>query len=101
MRVGLFHNRYRQRGGEDTAFDVEVDLLSKAGHRVEIFTVDNAEEIGTSPLAALRAGLRARWNTATVRRLETFLASRPLDVAHVHNFFPLLSPALHCRTPSR
>jgi glycosyltransferase involved in cell wall biosynthesis len=101
MRVGLFHNRYRQRGGEDTAFDVEVDLLSKAGHQVEIFTVDNAQEIGRSPLAALRAGLRARWNPATVRRLEAFLSSRALDVAHVHNFFPLLSPALHVALHAR
>jgi glycosyltransferase involved in cell wall biosynthesis len=95
MRVGLFHNRYIQRGGEDVAFDFEVDLLSKAGHQVEVFTVDNREEIGVSATAALRAGLRARWNPAAVRRVEAFLSTRALDVAHVHNFFPLLSPALH------
>lgn len=101
MRVGLFHNRYIQRGGEDIAFDFEVDLLSKAGHRVEVFSVDNREEIGTSAAAALRAGLRARWNPATVRRVEAFLSGRALDVAHVHNFFPLLSPSLHATLRAR
>jgi glycosyltransferase involved in cell wall biosynthesis len=101
MRVGLFHNRYIQRGGEDIAFDFEVGLLSKAGHQVEVFTVDNREEIGASAAAALRAGLRARWNPAVVRRVEAFLSSRALDVAHVHNFFPLLSPALHATLHAR
>ncbi|HEY5658225.1 MAG TPA: glycosyltransferase family 4 protein [Myxococcota bacterium] len=101
MRVGLFHNRYRERGGEDVAFDVEVDLLSKAGHQVEVFAVDNREEIGTSAAAALRAGLRARWNPETVRRVEAFLATRALDVAHVHNFFPVLSPSLHATLHAR
>ena len=101
MRVALFHNRYIQRGGEDIAFDFEVDLLSKAGHQVEVFTVDNREEIGASAAAALRAGLRAHWNPATVRRVEDFLAKHPVDVAHVHNFFPLLSPALHAALNER
>ena len=42
MRVALFHNRYATRGGEDAAFDLEVEQLRKAGCDVRVFVVDNA-----------------------------------------------------------
>jgi glycosyltransferase involved in cell wall biosynthesis len=95
VRIGLFHNRYRYRGGEDTAVEMEAELLAKAGHEVHVLRVDNRAEIGESALGALRTGLRARWNPATPKRVEDFLAEHPVDVAHVHNYFPVLSPSLH------
>ncbi len=101
MRIGIFHNRYRYRGGEDVSVDLEVDHFAKAGHQVHVLIVDNRREIGRSPIGALRAGLRAHWNPATVRRVGSFLGEHPLDVAHVHNFFPLLSPALHAALHER
>ncbi|MDH3520351.1 MAG: glycosyltransferase family 4 protein [Myxococcales bacterium] len=101
MRVGLFHNHYIYRGGEDVAFELEAELLAKAGHEVHALAVDNRDEIGASSLGALRAGLRARWNPDTLRRVDAFLAAHPIDVAHVHNFFPVFSPALHTRLHAR
>ena len=74
--------------------EIETELLAKSGHDVRLLTVDNREEIANG-LGALRAGLRARRNPRTRARLRRFLADGPLDVAHVHNFFPILSPALH------
>jgi glycosyltransferase involved in cell wall biosynthesis len=101
VRIGLFHNRYRQRGGEDAAFDLETDLLAKAGHEVHVLCVDNREEIDAAPVSVLRAGLRARWNPRTVVQLDAFLAAHSIDVAHVHNYFPILSPALHVTLHAR
>lgn len=95
MRIVILHNRYKHRGGEDSVVDMEAELLQKAGHRVELFIVDNAEEIGGSLLGPLRAGLRARWNSAMGERVAAYLSEHPVDVAHVHNFFPLLTPAVH------
>ncbi len=95
MRIGFFHNRYLQRGGEDVAVDGEAQLLEKGGHRVERCIVDNREMVAGRPLGALRTALRARRNPATARRVRELLREAPLDVAHVHNFFPVLSPALH------
>jgi glycosyltransferase involved in cell wall biosynthesis len=100
MRVGIFHNRYRSRGGEDVVVEMETELLAKAGHTVSLLCVGNDEEID-GPLAALRAGLRARWNPATVGRVDAFLAKHPIDVAHVHNTFPVLSPSLHATLAAR
>ncbi len=95
MRIALFHNRYRQRGGEDTAVAAELELLRKAGHEVRLLAVDNREALSGPVGSRLRVALRARWNPATVGRVASFLDGHPTDVAHVHNFFPLLSPSIH------
>lgn len=94
MRIALFHNRYRERGGEDTAVEAQCALLAKAGHEVNLFSVDNREEI-RGVRGALRAARETRWNPRTLARTHAFLDEHPSDVAHVHNFFPLLSPSLH------
>jgi glycosyltransferase involved in cell wall biosynthesis len=94
MRVAILHNRYAQRGGEDSVVETEAELLRKAGCEVSLFTVGN-EALPSSRAARVRAGLRARWNGEVVESLARWLVSHPADVAHVHNFFPLLTPAAH------
>jgi glycosyltransferase involved in cell wall biosynthesis len=94
LRVAILHNRYAQRGGEDAVVETEAELLRKAGCEVALFLVDSAPLL-RSPVARLQAAARARWNPAMVERVASFLAEHPVDVAHVHNFFPLLSPAVH------
>jgi glycosyltransferase involved in cell wall biosynthesis len=94
MRIVIFHNRYRERGGEDTAVDGEAELLEKGGHRVERCFAENRDALA-SPLGALRAALGARRNPASRSRVEDLLREAPIDVAHVHNFFPLWTPGLH------
>lgn len=75
MRIGVFHNRYKIRGGEDRVFDLDVDLLRRAGHEVFGLVVDNRDEIGDSRMAALRAGLGAAWSRRMARRATAFVAS--------------------------
>lgn len=95
MRVGIFHNRYTERGGEDAVVALEAELLRKAGALVQLFTLDN-REAGLGSLAGrLSAGLRVRGSAQSARLAAAFLDAHPIDVAHVHNFFPLLTPAVH------
>ena len=97
MRVGIFHNPYVWRGGEDAVVALEAELLRKAGVEVQLFLLDNRDaQLGTLA-GRLRAGLRARGSPEASRRVAEFLAAHPIDVAHVHNFFPLLTPAVHER----
>ncbi|TMA33760.1 MAG: glycosyltransferase [Deltaproteobacteria bacterium] len=100
MRIAIFHNRYLQRGGEDTAVDGEAELLEKGGHRVERCLVENRDALAR-PLSALRTALRARRNPHSASLVATLLRAGPVDVAHVHNFFPVLSPSLHEALSSR
>jgi len=97
VRVGIFHNAYTWRGGEDAVVALESELLRKAEVEVKQFGVDNRDADLDSLAGRLRTGLRARRSPAVGRRVDAFLAAHPLDVAHVHNFFPLLTPVVHER----
>jgi glycosyltransferase involved in cell wall biosynthesis len=95
MRIGVFHNAYLWRGGEDAVVAQEAELLGKAGVDVKLFTVDNRDARLETMAGRLRAGLRARRSPDAARRAAEFLDENPIDLAHVHNFFPLLTPAVH------
>jgi len=95
VRVGIFHNHYVWRGGEDAVVALEAELLRKAGLEVQLFSLDNRDAQLDSLAGRLRAGWRARGSSESARRVAEFLATHPIDVAHVHNFFPLLTPAVH------
>lgn len=92
MKVLVAHNRYQGRGGEDVVFEEEVALLAGAGHDVKTLIVHN--DTINSFSTRLRAMASTADNATGVRAMaEAIEAFRP-DVVHVHNFFPLLSPAV-------
>lgn len=96
MRVLLVHNRYRSStpSGENRVFEAERDLLAAAGHVVETWTRDN-DEIATSPLrTVLSATLLAAHNPASAAAFRRHARAFRPDVVHVHNTFPLISPAI-------
>lgn len=90
-------NRYRQRGGEEQVFEAEADLLERHGWRVERFTAQSRDPAGIGD--RLRLARDTVWAAGRRRDLAERLARRPPDLVHIHNTFPLLSPAvLHaCR----
>ena len=93
MKILIVHNRYQQRGGEDFVFDSEVELLTSAGHDVQTLVVSN-NDINSS-LAKALVMLRAVENPAGVAAVSTAIKKFQPDIIHVHNFFPLLSPAIY------
>lgn len=96
MKVLIAHNRYRSGtpSGENRVVDVESEALRAAGHDVASFEM-HSDDIGAWPLAR-KATLPARviWNQAAFRSLANTLDEYRPDVVHVHNTFPLLSPAI-------
>src|SRR4029453_887400 len=86
----------RQSGGEDAVFDSETELLAEHGHRVERLVVDN-DAIPDRPSAAQRVRLAARtvWAAGAAEAVADRARRVRADVVHVHNFLPLLSPAVH------
>jgi len=92
VRVLVAHNAYQQRGGEDSVVDDEVALLRSRGAEVEVLRVHNDAIDGMGRVALLGRTLWSRPAAAEMRaRCQRF---RP-DVVHVHNSFPLMSPAIH------
>jgi glycosyltransferase involved in cell wall biosynthesis len=92
MRILRIHNKYRFRGGEDVATDLEDALLLEKGQEIRQIYFDN-NDIG--PRQALLVGLQAPWNRASYSRVYSEIAAWHPDVVDVQNFFPLASPAVH------
>ncbi|MEV0738266.1 glycosyltransferase family 4 protein [Streptomyces sp. NPDC050549] len=96
MHVLVVHNRYNsaQPSGENKVVDQEVELLRAAGHRVELFE-RRSDDIGArSLLGKVAVPLLVPWNPAVRTELAAKLRTERPDVVHVHNVFPLLSPAV-------
>src|SRR5687767_5557163 len=96
MRILIVHNRYRsaQPSGENRVVEEEMALLRAAGHDVLLFGRDS-DEISTLP-AWRKAMVPAQvvWSSSEHRRLRAVLGRSAVDVVHVHNTFPLISPSV-------
>jgi glycosyltransferase involved in cell wall biosynthesis len=105
MRILLVHNFYGSSApsGENSVVLNERDLLRTAGHEVaEYFTYSDAvRDRGLLPIVG--AALFVPWNSAERTKIRRLVLKLEPDVMHVHNVFPLLSPAVfnaasHTRT---
>ncbi|MFF2148585.1 glycosyltransferase [Kitasatospora sp. NPDC058190] len=96
MHVLVVHNRYNsaQPSGENKVVDQEVGLLREAGHRVEVFERRSDDIAARSLLGKAAVPLLVPWNPAVRAELAARLRTERPDVVHVHNVFPLLSPAV-------
>lgn len=96
MRIALFHNYYQLRGGEDQVFELEVQALRKLGHEVFPFTARNEDSLRhASPLDTLRLAWNAPHNPASHASIADFLRRHRIEIGHVHNWFPVISPAVY------
>ncbi|MEI5098229.1 glycosyltransferase [Streptomyces sp. PmtG] len=96
MHVFVVHNRYssKQPSGENRVVDEEVGLLRAAGHRVDVFERRSDDIAARSLLGKAAVPLLVPWNPAVRAELAARLRAERPDVVHVHNVFPLLSPAV-------
>ncbi|MFJ6137740.1 glycosyltransferase [Kitasatospora sp. NPDC092286] len=96
MHILVVHNRYSsaQPSGENEVVDQEVGLLREAGHRVEVFERRSDDIAARSLLGKAAVPLLVPWNPAVRAELAARLRTERPDVVHVHNVFPLLSPAV-------
>ncbi|OLP20473.1 glycosyl transferase family 1 [Leptolyngbya sp. 'hensonii'] len=91
MRILSVHNRYQIGGGEDVCREAEATLLREKGHQVETYD-DHNDRITT--LGQLDVALNTVWSKHSYQVLKQRLTEQTFDVVHVHNFFPLISPAV-------
>jgi len=93
MKILLIHNYYQQSGGEDNVLDSERTLLEHHGHQVILFTVNN------DGIQGIVQKMRVAWETpysSTMKlTLTQLLFDEQPDIVHVHNFFPLITPAVY------
>lgn len=90
MRILQIHTAYRQPGGEETVVDDEARLLREAGHDVVQELARNSDHPAT---AATNLAL-APWNPYMAHRVREAVQRFRPDLAHVHNTWFTMSPAV-------
>lgn len=98
------HNFYQIRGGEDTVFANEKKLLEEHGHKVITYTRHNSEIAQFSLFRKLLLPLTTMFSLRTYREVKKLIREHGVDIVHVHNTLPLVSPsvyyaALACSVP--
>ena len=92
MKILFIHNTYQQRGGEDVIFENESELMESHGHSVERLLFDN-HQIKTS-LDKFLTGVKSLYNFESAKLVEAVIKNFSPDLIHVHNLFPIASPAI-------
>ena len=93
MKILVCHNAYQLKGGEDQVVAAETELLKLKGHEVVTWLVTN--DVIQGAVSKLKAGFQAAYNKESYRQMQGLLDQHQPDLVHVHNFFPLLSPAIY------
>lgn len=91
MRVVMLHTHYLMPGGEDSVFAAELALCREMGIEVHAQLLYNR---ALESLSRPEAALRTIWNTELHRDLRRLIREFRADVVHLHNTFPLASPAV-------
>jgi glycosyltransferase involved in cell wall biosynthesis len=96
VKVLLAHNRYRSvaPSGENRVVDTEGEALAALGHEVVRFERQSDTIEGWSKARKASLPARAVWNPEAHQDLRSVLRAVQPEVVHLHNTFPLLSPAV-------
>jgi glycosyltransferase involved in cell wall biosynthesis len=95
-KVMLAHNFYRSSvpSGENQVFEMEKELLVRNGHSVTEFTRTSDELISKGLLGKTKGALSTPWSSSAAKDIKGRLNTEKVDVLHVHNTFPMLSPSI-------
>lgn len=94
MRILFVHTKYfTSEGGEDSALESEIELMSNKGNEVRLLIFDNATVIN-GVAGKLKAGISSIYNIESAKRIENEINDFKPDIVHVHNFFFTASPSI-------
>ncbi|MDR0897796.1 MAG: glycosyltransferase family 4 protein [Oscillospiraceae bacterium] len=94
-RVLLVHNYYQQPGGEDVVLRNEQRLLEEKGHFVRLYTRHNDEIHQFSSWQTFCALFASVFSLKTYRDVRRLIRENAIDLVHVHNTLPLISPSVY------
>ena len=96
MRVLVAHNRYRSAfpSGENELVERERAALAERGVAVEALITDSDDIAGFGRRERAALALSPIRSSSAKRRFELLCATGRPDVVHLHNPYPLISPAI-------
>ena len=95
MNVLTVHNYYKKSGGEDVVVSNEANMLSKQGHQVYSYFRNNKELDKGGIISKLKLVIDTVFSLRTYREVRRIIREKKIDIVHVHNTLPLISPAVY------
>lgn len=92
MRILSLHNSYLIGGGEDVSTNMEVKTMESNGHEVITYREHNSK---ISEMSKLSVAFRTVWSQYSYKHVKKLLSENKVDVMHVQNFLPLISPSVY------
>ena len=93
MKILIIHNKYGKYSGEEAVVDAQIDLLRANGHQV-ITYFRSSEELETMPNGKIKAFFTAFYNAKVINEIKKRIAKEKPNLVHVHNLYPIISPAI-------
>lgn len=95
QNILIIHNYYQIPGGEDTVVANEKKMLEKHGHKVILYSRNNAELKQMSKLQKVFLPITTVFNPRTYRDIKKLIRDEKIEIVHVHNTLNLVSPAVY------
>ena len=92
MKVIISHGHYQIAGGEDSVLKQEIELLGSQHNELETYVVNNS--CIKSSWDKLKTAISVPFSFSQLLKIKHYLRNEQADIVHVHNYFPLLSPAI-------
>ena len=92
MKLLLIHNKYQSNniGGEDIIFENEVNLLQKKLGIDKLFIY----EVSNDDIKKFKLIFEIWFSFKHYHTIKKIVKSNKIDIVHIHNFFPLLTPSV-------
>lgn len=96
VKLLLVHSFYGSSApsGENAVFEAELAMLQRHGHEIVEFTRHSDTIRGQGAWGLLKGALSTPWNPRAVHAVRALIRQEHPQVMHVHNTFPLISPAV-------
>ena len=95
LKIAIAHNRYQGFGGEDKYTEILLQNLKDHKHPL-FYLEENSDQIKYySPTKKIKLGIDSTWSQASFHKYSQFFSNHPVDLLHVQNFQPLITPSIH------
>lgn len=93
MKILLIHNKYLKYSGEEAVVESQVNFLRTRGHEVVTYFRESIE-IEEMSFGRERSFFSALYNKRSINEVTRMIKQELPDIVHIHNLYPLISPAI-------
>lgn len=93
MKILFIHNAYGKYCGEEAVVDAQIALLQDNGYKVHAY-IRSSVELEQMHFGKVRSFFTGLYNAEAIKEIKQLIKEIKPDIVHVHNLYPLISPAV-------